>query len=178
MINLALALVLAAFAVGIIAVIVKLVLDATNLQPAERWERFRLERYLTTALEGDRALDQGNLEGALGSYATALYPNLANTRSVAEAVINHHTALLSRFIAAADELQGGTVRLLSLAKADRLMTERRALQRRWLTIRQQKQREQLPTIREEYRTNTDELQTALAQLATEILNSRKRVQYH
>jgi hypothetical protein len=120
----------------------------------------------------------GDLPTALREYQAALYPYLCNDSATASMIANHHTGVLSRLIAAADQMQGGTVRLFALARVDRLFDERRQLQKRYLTLRQQKKTDQVQTIRREFDDNTTELRAALEQLASEITASRVQERYH
>jgi len=173
-----LALLLAALAVALIVYLVSLPVKALNFDPAELWLRWQADRFVARAREGDRALQVGDLQAALRHYQAALYPHLCNDSATASKITNHHTGVLSRLIAAADQMQGGTVRLFSLARVDRLFEERRQLQKRYLVLRQQKKADQMRTVRDEFRGNTDELRTALAKLAEEITASRVTERYH
>lgn len=173
-----LALLLAAAAIALIVYLVSLPAKALDFDPRDLWVRWRVERYFARAREGDRALQVGDLPSALREYRLALYPYLCNDAATASMVANHHTGVLSRLIAAADQLQGGTVRLFSLARVDRLFDERRQLQKKYLQLRQQKKIEQMQTVQREFRTNTEELRTALAKLAEEITAAREQVRYH
>ena len=139
--------------------------------------RRRFERYVARAHRGDRYLQDGDLTSALSEFEVAFYPYPASTRAMAQAVRKHHTGLLSRLIAAADQMQGERVRLMSLAKVDRLFHERDALQGRYLTLRQGGSRQRLRDIEQELRVNARELRAALGTLAAEIAASQA-VQYH
>ncbi len=87
--------------------------------------------------------------------------------------------LLSRFIAVTEEVQGGTVRLMSLAKVDRLLTERGDLQRRYFVVRAKGTRDgELRNIYRKLRENRRELEACLRQLEAEIAGSRSVARYH
>ena len=141
-------------------------------------ERRRAEMYMERARRGDRHLENGSLKAALREYEGALCPYPARDNDVARALFNHHTGLLSRFIAAADHLQGERVRLMSLAKADRLFQERNALQRRYLTLVNSGSRRRLQEVERELRSNAKELRGALASLTAEITVTQDRARYH
>lgn len=142
------------------------------------WERGRLDRYAARARRGDRWLATGAVDRALADFQSALYPYPATTPELAAAVAHHHTGVLSRLIAAADRLQGGTVRLLSLAKVDRLLSEHAALQRRYLTTRQSGGSERVRAAEADLRENIDELRAALDALTAEILATASTTRYH
>jgi hypothetical protein len=86
--------------------------------------------------------------------------------------------LLSRLIAITSDLQGGTVRLLSLAKADRLLTERSELQRRYFAAKQSPRSERLRELQGQLQTNSRDLEAALEQLIAEVRAVRQPQRYH
>lgn len=176
--DLVLAIVLGAISVAVIGYILFLVLAALDWQPATQFERWRFMRFARRIRAGDHALESGQVEAALRAFRAAFYPHAARSRAMAEEINRHHTALLSRLIAAADELQGGTVRLLALAKVDRLFHERRDLQRALLTIDGSRHRERLENVRAEFAANTEQLRAAFEALNIEILSSRPQKRYH
>jgi hypothetical protein len=95
---------------------------------------------------------------------------------MAKAIANHPTGLLIRLIAAADQVQGERVRLISLAKADRLFHERAVLQRRHLALRQSGSRQRLRALEQELRANSRELRATLNALPAEVASARRRYQ--
>jgi hypothetical protein len=141
------------------------------------FERQQFERHVAHAQRGDRYLQEGALVQALGEFEAALYPNPPQSAAMAKAIANHHTGLLSRLIAAADHVQGDRVRLISLAKADRLFHERAALQHRYVALRQSGSRQRLRALEQELRGNARELRATLSALAAEIATTRA-VRYH
>ncbi len=172
--------------IAIVLVIVSLVLgyfltsllwQAARVPVGALFERQRIERCVARARLGDACLERGEIAAALAEFEAAFYPHPVRDRASAQAVMNHHTGLLSRLIAAADHLQGERVRLISLAKADRLFQERNALQKRYLTLVQSGSRQRLRELDNEVRANTRELRATLASLAAEIASAQSRV-YH
>jgi hypothetical protein len=165
---------------GLVYFLAGLLWRAASVPLGPAWERWRMERYTGRARRGDELLRQGAVGPALGEFRAALCPYLARDRALAQVIQRHHTGLLSRFIAAADHLQGDRVRLISLAKADRLLQERGALQQRYLTVRQGGSRQRVRELEGEFRANTRELRATLAALAEEIGEARdeKRYQVH
>jgi hypothetical protein len=172
------AIVLAVASLAVISYVLRLVWRAAFPSLRPLFERQRIDRYVARARRGDECLQKGELDAALAEFQAALYPHVARERALAQAVINHHVGLLSRFIAAADHLHGERVRLMSLAKADRLFQERIALQRRYLTVLQGGSRQRLREIDHQLGSNTRELRTTLAKLAGEIKAERGGVRYH
>ena len=141
------------------------------------FERQQFERHAARITRADRLLREGDITGALLELEAALYPQPPQTAAMARSVANHHTGLLSRLIAAADSVQGQRVRLISLAKADRLFHERAALQQRYIALRQSGSRQRLRQLEQDFRTNTRELRAALTALSAEIASTRA-VRYH
>ncbi|MFN8640309.1 MAG: hypothetical protein U0802_01080 [Candidatus Binatia bacterium] len=141
------------------------------------FERQQFERHAARVARADRLLREGDTPGALLELEAALYPHAPRSAAMARAVANHHTGLLSRLIAAADSIQGPRVRLISLAKADRLFHERAALQQRYVALRQSGSRQRLRQLEQDFRANTRELRAALSALSAEIASTRA-VRYH
>lgn len=135
-------------------------------------ERQQFERHVAHAQRGDRFLREGATSQALSEFEAALYPHPPQSSAMAKAIANHHTALLSRLIAAADQVQGQRVRLISLAKADRLFHERAALQRRYVALRSSGSRQRLRALEQELRANTRELRATVSALTAEIAGAR------
>ena len=131
-------------------------------------ERRRFEHYVARAARGDRLLQEGAVGAARAVFQAALYPYPVRTMALVDPVLQHHTALLSRLFAAADPVQGERLRLMSLAKTDRLLLQRRQLQRRLVTLQQSGSRQRLSDLEREFRQNTQELRSALAALSQEI----------
>jgi hypothetical protein len=158
--------------------LVGLLFNAATLPLGGLWERQRFARYAARARRCDALLEQGSLEPALRQLRAAFYLHAVGSKSLASEVANHHTALLSRLIAITSDVQGGTVRLLSLAKTDRLLTERSELQRRYFAARQGARRDRVREIQGQLRGNGRELTAALEQLIGEVRAARQPPRYH
>ncbi|HUI24563.1 MAG TPA: hypothetical protein VL403_00660 [Candidatus Kryptonia bacterium] len=141
-------------------------------------ERWRIERCIATGRRGDALREQGNLDAALHAYQAGFFLHPVRDRQLATTVANHHTGLLSRLISITEDMQGGTVRLFSLAKVDRLLNERSDLQRRYLANRQSSDRQRQREVDRQLAQNRSELQAALRQLIVEIQGSRPAERLH
>ena len=173
-----LAVALLVLAAGLLLYLGNLLWSAARLPMGAALERRRFESYVARARRGDRYLREDQVTPAVEQFVASFYPFPARSRSMAQAVINHHTGLLSRLIAAADQWQGERVRLISLAKVDRLLSERDVLQRRYLTLRQSGSRQRLKAFEKELRSNTHDVRAALASLAAEISTLSRPPRYH
>jgi hypothetical protein len=173
-----LAIVLLVVSLALVYYVTTLLWHAARFPLGKMLERRRAERYFDHARRGDRYLENGSLRAALREYEAAFCPHAARDTDLARAISNHHTGLLSRFIAAADHLQGKRVRLMSLAKADRLFQERSVLQRRYLTLVNSGSRRRLQAADRELRANAKELRSTLATLTQEITTVEDAVRYH
>ncbi len=178
MLNALLATVLVFISVGMLLYLVGLLFNAASLPLGGLLERQRFVRYVARARRCDALIQQGNLDQALRYLRAAFYLQPVANRTLASAVANHHTGLLSRLIALTSDVQGGTVRLLSLAKTDRLLTERSELQRRYFAARQSARRERVREIQAQLATNSRELDAALQQLVAEVHAARQAPRYH
>lgn len=141
-------------------------------------ERQRFQRHQARARRSDELLRSGEVDEALVEIRAAFYLHAIYNRTLAGAVANHHTGLLARLIAITSDLQGGGVRLLSLAKTDRLLSERSDLQRRYFTARQGAPRERIREIVHRLGENSHELDNALQQLINEVRSARRPTLYH
>jgi hypothetical protein len=178
MLNALLATLLVFASVGVLFYLVGLLFNAASLPLGGFVERQRFARYLARARRCDALIQQGDVERALGQLRTAFYLHPVSNRSLASAVANHHTALLSRLLALTSEVQGGSVRLLSLAKTDRLLSERSDLQRRYFAVRQGARRERLCEMQAQLGANSRELDAALQQLIAEVRAARQPPRCH
>jgi hypothetical protein len=163
------ALLLVATSLGLLLYLLDLLWRAVRAPLESFAERRRFERYVARAASGDRLLQKGAVAPALAEFQAALYPYPARSAAMVDAVLQHHTALLSRLFAAADQVQGERLRLMSLAKTDRLLHERRKLQRRLTTLQQSGSQRRLSDLEGEFQLNTQELKSALAALTHEIV---------
>ena len=97
------ALVLLAAALALVWCIASLLWQAARLPLGIGLERRRFDRYVARVQRGDRYLQEGELVAALGEFEAAFYPYATRLAPLAEAVNRHHTGLLSRLMAAADQ---------------------------------------------------------------------------
>jgi hypothetical protein len=164
--------------VGLLLYLIGLLFNAASLPLGRLFERQRFARCVARARQCDALMQQGDIEQALQQLRAAFYLHPVSNRSLATSVANHHTALLSRLLAITSDLQGGTVRLLSLAKTDRLLSERSELQRRYFTARQGSRRERIREIQGQLQTNSRELGASLQQLIAEVRAARQPARYH
>jgi hypothetical protein len=178
MLNALLATVLVFVSVGVMLYLVGILFNAASLPLGGLLERQRFARYVARARRCDTLMQQGRTDQALHELRNAFYLHAVSNRALASAVTNHHTALLSRLIAITSDLQGGTVRLLSLAKTDRLLTERSELQRRYFAVRQGAPRQRAHELQQQLRANGRELEAALQQLIAEVHAARQPARYH
>jgi hypothetical protein len=174
MLNIILAALLSAASVMIILYVASLLLR--SLQLGALIESWRLQRYVARVRLGDQCLEKGAVAKAVLRYQQALYPHPAHTREAADAIRRHHTGLLSRLLAAADQVQGDSLRLISLARADRLFQDRDILQRSYLGARSKGKGAR--DLERELRSNTAELRAALAALAVEITTAGQSERMH
>lgn len=178
MLNALIATVLVFISVGVLLYLLGLLFNAASLPLGGLWERQRFARCAAHARRCDQLLQEGRLDPALRQLRAAFYLHTVTSRSLSSTVANHHTALLSRLIAVTSDLQGGSVRLLSLAKTDRLLSERSELQRRYFTAKQGSRRQRLREVVGELHINRRELDAALEQLIGEVRAARPASRFH
>lgn len=178
MLNALLATVLVFASVGVLLYLIGLLFNAASLPLGGLLERQRFARYVARARRCDALMQEGEIDRALQQLRAAFYLQAVSNRAMASAVANHHTALLSRLIAITSDLQGGTVRLLSLAKTDRLLTERSELQRRYFAVKQSPRSERLRELQRQLHTNSRELEAVLEHLVAEVRSARQPQRYH
>jgi len=178
MLNAFLATVLVFFSVGVMLYLIGILFNAVSLPLGGLLERRRFARHVARARRCDGLLQEGRTDQALQQLRGAFYLHPVSNRALASSVANHHTGLLSRLIAITADVQGGTVRLLSLAKTDRLLTERSELQRRYFAVRQSSTRQRVRELQEQLRANSRDLEAALQQLIAEVHAARQPPRYH
>jgi len=178
MVNALLATVLVFVSVGLLLYLVGLLFNAASLPLGGFLERQRFARYVARARRCDVLMQHGDTDQALRQLRAAFYLYAVTNRTLASAVANHHTGLLSRLISITSDVQGGTVRLLSLAKTDRLLTERSELQRRYFAAKQSPRSQRVREIQQQLMQNSRELEAALAQLIAEVRAARQPARFH
>lgn len=178
MLNALLATLLVFASAGLLLYLISLLFSAASLPLGSWLERQRFARYVARARRCDALMLRGDAEHALRQLRAAFFLYAVHSRSLASAVANHHTGLLSRLISITSDVQGGTVRLLSLAKTDRLLTERSELQRRYFAVRQSARVPRRREIRQQLEVNRRELEGALQQLVAEVGAAWQSPRYH
>ena len=175
-----LAILLVAGSVALLLFIISLLFNAVHFPLGRAIERRRFAQSQERSRRGDKLLQDGDVLRALEEFRKAFYLDaIVSDRTLLSPVHNHHTGLLSRLIAVTDEVQGGTVRLMSLAKADRLLSERSDLQRRYFRARDGNGSAGHPReLYRKLRQNRRDLQLCLRQLVGEIAASRAEERFH
>jgi hypothetical protein len=168
MFDLVLAIALLGLAGAILWYVGALVLQAAGLPLGRSLVRLRVARHVAHARNADRLIAAGERDAALARIRRAFFLGTVTDAGLLAEVANHHTGLLSRMLALTSEHGAGGVRLLSLAKVDRLLTERATLQRRLLQLRRNGSRQAATEAAARVDTNTADLAHALDQLAAEI----------
>jgi len=129
------ALVLLPVAVALVVGLIALLARPLIAPAMGGFERARFRRCLARAARAEARLKTEHLPAALNELEAAfcLITVRADPR-LPELIGRHHTALLSRLLTVADELPQHGVRLLALAKVDRLLERRREMQRAYLQL--------------------------------------------
>jgi len=133
-------------------------------------ERARVRRCRVRAARADTALKGGDTESALREIegAFCLIVVRADPRLVEE-IGRHHTGLLSRLLAIADGSPQPRVRLLALAKVDRLLDRRAEMQRAHLNLRNRSLRDgRRIQLERELRRNARDTRAAVRELIADI----------
>src|ERR1051326_4398829 len=103
---------------------------ALALPPPAALEPARFQRCLARAAHGDARLHERQIEAALREFEAAFCLIIVRADArLADQLPRHPTGLLSRLLSLADDLPPHRVRLLALAKVERLLTRRSAMQR-------------------------------------------------
>jgi len=140
-------------------------------------ERTRLQRCLARAARGEACLRLRQVDAGLRELEAAfcLITVRADPR-VADQIVRHHTGLLSRLLSVADDIPHHRVRLLALAKVDRLLDRRAEMQRAYLQLRNRPSRDaRRLQLGRELRRNAREVRAAVRELIAdlELLATRK-----
>jgi hypothetical protein len=140
-------------------------------------ERARFQRALARCARADAHLQTRQTEGALRELEAAfcLITVRADERLV-ERIARHHTGLLSRLLSVADDIPHQRVRLLALAKVDRLLDRRGEMQRAYLQLRNRSLRDgRRLQLERELRRNARDTRTALRELVSDlqVISARK-----
>jgi hypothetical protein len=133
-------------------------------------ERARFRRCLARAARGDTFLQAGQREAALREFEAAfcLMAVRADAR-LPEQVARHHVGLLSRLLAVADDVPHQRVRLLALAKVERLLNRRNDMQHAYLQLRGRPLRDgRRLQLERELRLNGHETRAAVRELIADL----------
>ena len=144
------------------------------------WERGRLTQHLTRAAHADAHLRAGAIRAALREIENAFCLFTVRVDAgVAEQIAAHHTGLLARCLAVADAVPAERVRLLALAKVDRLLDRRREMQRALLQLRGRGLRDtRRRQLERELRHNATVLRQAIRELLADVDLHRQRQATH
>jgi hypothetical protein len=144
-------------------------------------EHARFQRCLARAARGDGALHQRQVDAALRDLEAAfcLMTVRADLRLV-DQIARHHTGLLSRLLSVADDLPPQRVRLLALAKVDRLLDRRGEMQRAYLQLRTRPLRDaRRRQLERELGRNSRDVRAAVRELVADLqVISARKVAYH
>ena len=139
--------------------------------PALRtYERALFARRLARAARADSLMKARRLDAALHELESAfcLFTVRADPRLV-EQITAHHTGLLSRFLTLIEDLPQGRVRLLSLAKVDRILDRRGDLEDALLQLRNRSWRDgRRIQLERELRRNARDLRAAVRELVADV----------
>jgi hypothetical protein len=133
-------------------------------------ERARFQRCLARAARGDAHLQARQMEPALRELEAAFCLMIVRAEPrLADQIVRHHTGLLSRLLSVADDLPHGRVRLLALAKVDRLLDRRGDMQRAYLQLRSRPLRDgRRLQLERELRRNTRDTRGAVRELIADL----------
>lgn len=165
--------ILVALSVAVLAYFSALLFGAVRQPLAQATEQRRIARHLARANRCDELLESGQIEPALREIQATFYLYPLDDQRLGAKVANLHTGLLSRVIAITSEGSEG-VRLLSLAKTDRLLGERAVLQKRYFASRQSGAPGAVRRLDRDLAMNAQELARALDQLVEEALAARRQ----
>lgn len=143
-------------------------------------ERSRFRRRLAHCARGDAHLNARQIEAALREFEAAfcLFSVRGDPR-LAEQIARHHVGLLSRLLAVADDIPHERVRLLALAKVERLLGRRGDMQRAYLQLRTRSTRDaRRRQLAREMRHNARDTRAAVRELIADLqVLGTRRVAY-
>jgi hypothetical protein len=143
-------------------------------------ERARFQRALARTAHADAHLQARQTPQALREIEAAfcLFVVRADTR-LPEQISRHHAGLLSRLLSVADDIPHQRVRLLALAKVDRLLDRRAEMQRAYLQLRARPLRDtRRVQVAQELRHNARATRAAVRELISDLqVISGRRIAY-
>jgi hypothetical protein len=133
-------------------------------------EGARFRRCLARVARGDLHLHGRQIEAALREFEAAFCLMTVRVDArLAEQIGRHHVGLLSRLLSVADDLPQQRVRLLALAKTDRLLARRSEMQRAYLQLRNRPLRDgRRLQLERELRRNARDLRAAVRELIADL----------
>ena len=171
------ALVLLPIAVALVAGLITLLARPLVTPAVAALERARFQRCLARTARGDAHLQLRQVEAALREFEVAFCLMIVRADArLADKITRHHTGLLSRLLSVADDLPAQGVRLLALAKVDRLLDRRGEMQRGYLQLRSRPLRDgRRLQLERELRRNTRDMRAAVHELVAdlEVISARK-----
>src|SRR5262249_43021773 len=129
------ALVLLPLGVALVALVGGLLVGPLLAPGLAAFGRARFARSLARTARADSLLKAGRREAALRDLEQSFCWFSARDARLVEQIAAHHTGLLARLLTVIDAAPHGRVRLLSLAKVDRLLERRPELERARLQLR-------------------------------------------
>jgi hypothetical protein len=171
------ALVLLPVALALVGALLLLLARPLLLPLLAALERARFQRCVARAARGDAHLQARQVEAALRELEAAfcLMTVRADLR-LAEQLARHHVGLLSRLLAVVDDLPRHRVRLLALAKVERLLNRRAEMQRAYLQLASRPRRDaRRRQLGQELARNAGETRSAVRELIgdLQVISSRK-----
>ncbi len=171
------ALVLLPIALALVAGLIVLLAGPLVAPAIAAVERARFQRCLARSARGDAHVQNGQTEAALREFEAAFCLMIVRADGrLAEQIGRHHVGLLSRLLSLADDLPQGRVRLLALAKVDRLLDRRGEMQRAYLQLRRRPLRDgRRLQLERELRRNARDTRGAVRELIADlqVITARK-----
>ena len=164
------ALVLLPLGLALVLLILGLLLHPLAMPALRALERARFARRLARAARADSYFKFRRLDAGLHEleHAFCLFTVRADSRLL-EQIGAHHTGLLSRFLTVIEDLPQGRVRLLSLAKVDRILDRRGDLEGALLQLRNRSWRDgRRIQLERELRRNARDLRAAVRELVADV----------
>jgi hypothetical protein len=133
-------------------------------------ERARFRRTAARVARGDGFRRDGQTDLALREYEAGFCLMIVRADAkLADEIVRHHVGLLSRLLTVADAAPGQRVRLLALAKVDRLLDRRAEMQRAHLQLRHRSLRDgRRIQLERELRRNARDTRAAIHELIADI----------
>jgi hypothetical protein len=171
------ALVLLPLAIALVAGLLVLLARPLVAPAVAALERARFQRCVARCARGDAHLQTRQVDLALREFEAAFCFMIVRADArLAEQIARHHVGLLSRLLSLADDHPTGRVRLLALAKVDRLLDRRGEMQRAHLQLRSRPLRDtRRLQLERELRRNAREARGAVRELIADlqVITARK-----